>query len=196
MQLYANMLIFFQVVIRGLPPTMTQDTFIEQISPLPDNDYLYFVRADLSLGQFAFSRAYINFLNPEDIFIFTEKFDGYVFVDQKGNWQKKKKFFFCFVFLFCLFVRFFFFFENEMQYNWFLCAGNEYSAMVEFAPFPKIPKRVCRKKDAKRGTIETDPDYLRFLELREKATETDSGPPSTQEVLEEIEAKEREMRGT
>lgn len=37
------------------------------------------------LGQHAFSRAYINFLISEDIFIFTDKFDGYVFLDSKGN---------------------------------------------------------------------------------------------------------------
>jgi regulator of nonsense transcripts 3 len=64
---------------------MTQETFTDQVSPLPDHDYLYFVKGDLSLGQFAFSRAYIDFINQEDIFIFTEKFDGYVFVDQKGE---------------------------------------------------------------------------------------------------------------
>ncbi len=32
-----------------------------------------------------FSRAYINFLNQEDIFTFQDKFDGYVFLDQKGS---------------------------------------------------------------------------------------------------------------
>lgn len=58
---------------------------MEQISPLPDYDYLYLVKADMSLGQYAFSRAYINFVNQQDIFIFREKFDNYVFVDAKGT---------------------------------------------------------------------------------------------------------------
>lgn len=74
-----------KVVIRRLPPTMTQDQFLEQVSPLPEHDYLYFVKADMSLGQFAFSRAYINFLEQQDIFMFREKFDNYVFVDAKGT---------------------------------------------------------------------------------------------------------------
>ena len=38
-----------------------------------------------SLGQNAFSRAYLNLINRQDIAIFMEKFDGYVFVDSKGN---------------------------------------------------------------------------------------------------------------
>ena len=38
-----------------------------------------------SLGTNAFSRAYINFLNYEDVASFRDKFDGYVFVDGKGK---------------------------------------------------------------------------------------------------------------
>ncbi|XP_054718066.1 regulator of nonsense transcripts 3B-like isoform X2 [Uloborus diversus] len=74
-----------KVVIRRLPPLMTEDQFVEQISPIPEHDYMYFVKADMSLGSHGFSRAYINFLIPEDIFIFKDKFDGYVFLDNKGN---------------------------------------------------------------------------------------------------------------
>ena len=40
---------------------------------------------------------------------------------------------------------FFFFFGHS---------GGEYSAVVEFAPFQKIPKRKTKKSDSKRGTIE------------------------------------------
>lgn len=64
---------------------MTQEQFVEQVSPLPDHDYLYFAKADLSLGQHAFSRAYIDFKDQNDIFLFREKFDNYVFVDSKGT---------------------------------------------------------------------------------------------------------------
>nr|CAG4651747.1 EOG090X04G9 [Triops cancriformis] len=74
-----------KVVVRRLPPLMTEDVFLEQIAPLADNDYFHFVKADMSLGIFAFSRAYINFLNVDDLFIFRDKFDGYVFLDNKGN---------------------------------------------------------------------------------------------------------------
>ncbi|KAL0103417.1 hypothetical protein PUN28_017587 [Cardiocondyla obscurior] len=115
-----------KVVIRRLPPTMTQDQFLEQVSPLPEHDYMYFVKADMSLGQFAFSRAYINFIEQQDIFMFREKFDNYVFVDAKGV---------------------------------------EYPAVVEFAPFQRLPKkRVGKKKDLKCGTIESDSYYMSFLE--------------------------------
>ncbi|XP_018323755.1 regulator of nonsense transcripts 3A-like [Agrilus planipennis] len=74
-----------KVVIRRLPPDIDKGTFMEQISPVPNFDYFYLIKADSLLGEFAFSRAYINFINVEDIFIFKEKFDSYVFIDQKGH---------------------------------------------------------------------------------------------------------------
>lgn len=74
----------YQVVIRRLPPTMTEEEFLEQIEPMPDHDYFYFVSADWTLGQQSSSRAYINFCNFADIFIFKDKFDGYVFLDGRG----------------------------------------------------------------------------------------------------------------
>ena len=49
--------------------------------------------------------------------------------------------------------------------------GNEYPAVVEFAPFQRLPKkRLGRKKDAKMGTLEQDPAYVSFLESREAKT--------------------------
>ena len=37
----------------------------------------------------------------------------------------------------------------------FVCPlGNEYPAIVEFAPFQKIPKKKAKKADARQGTIE------------------------------------------
>ncbi|KAF7400734.1 hypothetical protein HZH66_005918 [Vespula vulgaris] len=132
-----------KVVIRRLPPTMTQDQFIEQISPLPEHDYLYFVKADMSLGQFAFSRAYINFMDQQDIFMFREKFDNYVFVDSKGT---------------------------------------EYPAVVEFAPFQRLPKkRIGKKKDLKCGTVESDTYYISFLEsLKNQETDSTIAQPKTE----------------
>ncbi len=37
-----------------------------------------------SLYPHLFSRAYINFKTPEDILLFRDRFDGYVFIDNKG----------------------------------------------------------------------------------------------------------------
>lgn len=63
---------------------MTEEQFKMQVSPLPDIDYFYFVPADMSLSPNAFCRAYLNFIDQSDLFIFTQKFDGYVFLDSKG----------------------------------------------------------------------------------------------------------------
>lgn len=73
-----------KVVIRRLPPTMSEEEFLKQIDPLPEYDFYYYVPADWSLGFDATCRAYINFKNQEDIFLFKDRFDGYVFVDTKG----------------------------------------------------------------------------------------------------------------
>lgn len=73
-----------RVVIRRLPPSMDEETFRKQIEPMPDHDDFYFVSGDWSLGRNASSRAYINFTKAEDIYLFRDKFDGYIFVDAKG----------------------------------------------------------------------------------------------------------------
>lgn len=74
----------WQVVARRLPPTMTEEEFLEAVSPLAEYDYFSYVPADKSLGAHAFSRAYINFKNTDDVFTFRDRFDSYVFVDKKG----------------------------------------------------------------------------------------------------------------
>ncbi|XP_058830902.1 regulator of nonsense transcripts 3A [Topomyia yanbarensis] len=73
-----------KVVIRRLPPSMDEETFRKQIDPIPDHEDFYFVSGDWSLGKNASSRAYISFSRAEDIFLFKDKFDGYIFVDSKG----------------------------------------------------------------------------------------------------------------
>ena len=111
-----------------------------------------FAKADLSLGQDAFCAAYINFLNQEDVYLFQERFDGYVFVDDKGN---------------------------------------EYVAIVEFAPNQKLaPVKENKKKDLKTNTLDQDPDYLKFLEMLENKP---GGLDNTvEQTLKEIESKEKE----
>lgn len=56
-----------KVVIRKLPPNLTQEAFIEIVSPLPELHDFYFVKADWSLGAEATSRAYLEFKNEEDV---------------------------------------------------------------------------------------------------------------------------------
>lgn len=74
-----------KVVVRRLPPEMSQEDFLTQVSPLPEYDYIYNVRGEASQGENAFTRVYINFVNSSDVFTFKERFDNYVFVDKRGH---------------------------------------------------------------------------------------------------------------
>ncbi|EHH58732.1 Nonsense mRNA reducing factor 3A, partial [Macaca fascicularis] len=141
-----------QVVIRRLPPGLTKEQLEQQLRPLPAHDYFEFFAADLSLYPHLYSRAYINFRNPDDILLFRDRFDGYIFLDSKGL---------------------------------------EYPAVVEFAPFQKIAKKKLKKKDAKTGSIEDDPEYKKFLETYCVEEEKTSTNPET--LLGEMEAKTREL---
>ncbi|XP_062997732.1 regulator of nonsense transcripts 3B isoform X2 [Elgaria multicarinata webbii] len=141
-----------KVVIRRLPPSLTKEQLEEHLQPLPEHDYFEFFANDSSLYPHMFSRAYINFKNQEDIVLFRDRFDGYVFVDHKGL---------------------------------------EYSAIVEFAPFQKSAKKKNKKKDAKAGTIEDDPEYKKFLESYSADDEKLTSTPET--LLEEIEARNKEL---
>ncbi|XP_037233021.1 regulator of nonsense transcripts 3A isoform X5 [Falco rusticolus] len=141
-----------KVVIRRLPPCLTKEQLEEQLHPLPAHDYFEFCTADPSLYPHLYSRAYINFRNPEDILLFRDRFDGYVFIDNKGL---------------------------------------EYPAVVEFAPFQKISKKKLKKKDAKAGSIEDDPEYRKFLESYCADEEKVCANPEI--LLGEIEAKTREL---
>ncbi|XP_031956367.1 regulator of nonsense transcripts 3A isoform X5 [Corvus moneduloides] len=69
--------------------------------------------------------------------------------------------------------------------------GLEYPAVVEFAPFQKISKKKLKKKDAKAGSIEDDPEYRKFLESYCADEEKICANPEI--LLGEIEAKTREL---
>ncbi|XP_075429489.1 regulator of nonsense transcripts 3B isoform X1 [Ascaphus truei] len=144
--------ILSKVVIRRLPPSLTKEQLEEHLQPLPDHDYFEFFASDSSLFPHLFSRAYINFKSQEDIVLFRDRFDGYVFIDHRGQ---------------------------------------EYPAVVEFAPFQKVAKKKSKKKDAKTGTIEEDPEYKKFLESYSVDDEKLTSTPET--LLEEIEARNKEM---
>lgn len=74
-----------KVVIRHLPPSMTEEELRTQLSPLFEHDYFLFVPPDPSLAPWIFARAYIGFVNVDDILLFRDQFDGYVFLDDKGT---------------------------------------------------------------------------------------------------------------
>ncbi|XP_066104739.1 regulator of nonsense transcripts 3B isoform X2 [Saccopteryx bilineata] len=141
-----------KVVIRRLPPTLTKEQLQEHLQPMPEHDYFEFFSNDTSLYPHMYARAYINFKNQEDIILFRDRFDGYVFLDNKGQ---------------------------------------EYPAIVEFAPFQKAAKKKNKKRDTKVGTIDDDPEYRKFLESYAADNEKMTSTPET--LLEEIEAKNREL---
>ena len=130
-----------------------------------------------SLFPHLFSRAYLNFKNQDDVVLFRDRFDGYVFIDSRGEAihyaQDTHSFSLSKFHLFWWFDC-----ENNHLYSYkssctfkkiiemisvcrcviyLVCIfviGQEYPAVVEFAPFQKIAKRRSKKKDAKIGTIE------------------------------------------
>ncbi|KAG0706582.1 Smg-4/UPF3 family-domain-containing protein [Suillus ampliporus] len=80
-------------------------------------------------------------------------------------------------------------------------AGNESQAVVEFAPFQKIPSEK-RKADARNATIDKDEDYISFLETLKNAEKAEHvsletliaasqppAPPTTTPLLEALKAE-------
>ncbi|XP_052205336.1 regulator of nonsense transcripts UPF3-like isoform X2 [Diospyros lotus] len=76
-----------KVVVRHLPPTISQPALLEQIDARFAGRYnwFYFQPGKTSQKHQAHARAYINFNRSEDIIEFAEFFDGHVFVNEKGT---------------------------------------------------------------------------------------------------------------
>ena len=78
-----------------------------------------------------------------------------------------------------------------MAILYFVNIGHEYPAIVEFAPSQKIPKKSRSRKDVKCGTIDDDPDYLKFVEILQNPTKSTR---TVQQCLEDIDAREKEQK--
>ena len=65
-----------------------------------------------------------------------------------------------------------------------MCVGQEYPAIVEFAPFQRVPKRIGggKRKDNLVGTIETEQAFLTFKE--NMLTEPQETPTNKQHYFE------------
>lgn len=64
--------------------------------------------------------------------------------------------------------------------------GRTYHAVVEFAPFQRVPRRnMLKKKSSKAGTLESDPKYIEFLK---KLEEEKNNLTNTSEYFHETEA--------
>lgn len=77
------------------------------------------------------SRAYIAFKTEEQLALFGREYDGHLFKDKAGM---------------CIYSRI----ETRFQ---FCFLGNESHAIVEFAPYQKVPSEK-KKPDARNATIE------------------------------------------
>lgn len=75
------------MVLRHLPPTITQSMLIEQVDTCFENRYNWvsFRPGNSSRNRQLCARAYINFNRAEDVIEFAEFFNGHVFVNEKGT---------------------------------------------------------------------------------------------------------------
>ncbi|KAK3414304.1 hypothetical protein EUGRSUZ_I02778 [Eucalyptus grandis] len=76
-----------KVVLRHLPPSITEGMLADQIDTAFAGRYNWFSfrPGKTSLKHQVYSRAYINFKRPEDVIEFAEFFEGHVFVNEKGT---------------------------------------------------------------------------------------------------------------
>ncbi|KAK7271387.1 hypothetical protein RJT34_27239 [Clitoria ternatea] len=79
-----------KVVIRHLPPSLTQSDFFEHIHTHFDSRYNWFSfrPGNTSHKRHRHSRAYIDFNSPVDVLDFAEFFHGHVFVNERGAQHK------------------------------------------------------------------------------------------------------------
>eukprot|EP00976_Prorocentrum_cordatum_P052291 1055290-Prorocentrum_minimum.AAC.1 len=75
-------------------------------------------------------------------------------------------------------------FQNHLFVNE---RGHQFRAHIEFAPSQKVPK-ARQRRDPREGTIEKDPDYLKFVEELSKPEEQ---LPSAEVQLEKRDAEEK-----
>ncbi|KAG6422147.1 hypothetical protein SASPL_118710 [Salvia splendens] len=76
-----------KVVLRHLPPTITQSNLVDQIDSRFSGRYhwLAFRPGKSSTKHLKYARAYIDFNKSDDVIEFAEVFKGHVFVNEKGT---------------------------------------------------------------------------------------------------------------
>ncbi|KAJ1400086.1 UPF3 domain [Sesbania bispinosa] len=79
-----------KVVIRHLPPSLTQSDLLQHIDNHFASRYNWFAfrPGNISHKHQRYSRAYLDFKSPDDVLEFAEFFDGHVFVNEKGTQHK------------------------------------------------------------------------------------------------------------
>ncbi|CAN0880617.1 Regulator of nonsense transcripts UPF3 [Linum grandiflorum] len=76
-----------KVVVRHLPPTISQSALMEQIDSAFAGRYMWssFRTGKTSQKHQSYSRVYIDFKTPDDVIEFAEFFNGHMFVNEKGT---------------------------------------------------------------------------------------------------------------
>ncbi|GAU22234.1 hypothetical protein TSUD_227700 [Trifolium subterraneum] len=79
-----------KIVIRHLPPSLTESDLLQHIDNRFASRYNWFSfrPGNTSHKNQRYARAYIDFNSPDDVFDFAEFFNGHVFVNQKGVQHK------------------------------------------------------------------------------------------------------------
>ncbi|XP_021714805.1 regulator of nonsense transcripts UPF3-like isoform X3 [Chenopodium quinoa] len=79
-----------KVVVRHLPPSLSQSSFFEQIDGRFSSRYNWssFCPGKSSHKNQRYARAYLNFNSHDDVCEFAEFFNGHVFVNEKGTQYK------------------------------------------------------------------------------------------------------------
>ncbi|KAF3450384.1 hypothetical protein FNV43_RR06464 [Rhamnella rubrinervis] len=75
-----------KVVLRHLPPAISQTALVDQIDSVFAGRYNWvsFRSGKNSQKRHSYSRVYLDFMQPDDVIEFAELFDGHVFVNEKG----------------------------------------------------------------------------------------------------------------
>ena len=158
-----------KTVVRRLPPNLPEDVFWQSVQPWVTEEsvswkvfyagkarkrYVFFLILHSLLQSLILgvenrlskenipSRAYIAFKSEEKLAQFSKEYDGHLFRDKAGKGARYR-----------------FLLDGGLWKG--LCLGNESYAIVEFAPYQKVPTEK-RKPDARNATIEkgTQPQFL------------------------------------
>ncbi|RYR11756.1 hypothetical protein Ahy_B04g069271 [Arachis hypogaea] len=76
-----------KVVLRHLPPTISEAALLDQIDGTFAGRYNWvsFRPGKISQKHMSYSRAYVDFKKPEDVIEFAEFFNGHIFVNEKDS---------------------------------------------------------------------------------------------------------------
>ncbi|KAJ3731487.1 Smg-4/UPF3 family-domain-containing protein [Lentinula guzmanii] len=136
-----------KTVVRKLPPNLPEEIFWQSVQLWVADDTVswktYFpgkLRFGLNKENVP-SRAYIAFKNEEQLALFSREYDGHLFRDKSGKPS----------------------FRAIQVFHSYRCTGHESQAVVEFAPYQKVPSEK-KKIDPRNGTIEKDENYISFIE--------------------------------